>query len=735
MTLLDLARLLVRRAWVLVAVPIVMGATVFVLTQGQPQTYSAHTTLYTGLVSGYGGDNSDGVDYHAVKSAFDNLIGTVEARSTLKTVVLRMLAQRVAAPDSAVAPLHPSTRKQLREILPDSLRRALSPMTAARAEQSLRTALGAHPDLHEAVFSGTTLFSIPRLRSHLNVHRVGNSDLLEIRYTAPDPALCQQTLHLLVKEIKTRSERHRRQQVGDVVSFFADQVDAARQQLNNRATELRDFGVRNEIINYQEQTMAIAQARQRVARNLQQARTQLQATRSARDSLGARIDANLSRLRSNESVLRLRRTLSDLSARQALQMEDEAPGGAVLQRRIDTLRTRLSDELRRLYRLTHSRSGLSSSYILESWLQRVLAVTEANARVGMLEERLASFQERYRALAPLGSQLSGIEREVDIAENQYLELLHSLNQARLRQKMETKSPLQVVDPPIVPTEPAPTNRLFLVAGSAGAGLVLMLGIIVALFLLDGTLRTPRRAEERTGLPLASAYPVHLETPDDAEAESLDRVETVLDAQLLRALQAQDPSMGQDEAAPDVLLVTSTRRTEGKTYVTRRLCDELAGEAYRVLHLVPHAEEEDGGAAGVDVGRYDPDRPTAALTERVGAACRQNDHDLVVVEIPALVEHALPVGLADHTLATLLIVRADRRWARADAHALHSLQSALDTEPLLVLNGTSLDGLDALVGQVPRPRSPLRRRLKRWLRFEYSSPLPFSSKDPTAPSHD
>ena len=724
MTLLDLARLLVRRAWVLVAVPVVMGATVFVLTQGQPQTYSAHTTLYTGLVSGYEGDDSDGVDYRAVKSAFDNLIGTVEARSTLKTVALRMLAQRVAAPDSAAAPLRPRTRTQLRKILPDSLRRALAPMTAARAEQSLRTALGSHPALQEAILSGTTPFSVPRLRSHLSVQRVGNSDLLEMRYTAPDPALCRQTLHLLVKEIKTRRERRQRQQVGDVVSFFADQVDSARQQLNDRVAELRDFGVRNEIINYQEQTKAIAQARQRVARDLQQARTRLQAAQSARDSLGARMDANLARLRSNESVLRLRRTLSDLSAKQALQTEGEVPEGTGLQRRIDTLRTRLSDELRRLYRLNHSRSGLSGTRIVESWLQRVLAVTEANARVGMLEERLASFQERYRTLAPLGSQLSGIKREVDIAENQYLELLHSLNQARLKRKMETQSTLRVVDPPIVPTEPAPTNRLFLVAGSAGAGLVLALGAVLALFLLDGTLRTPRRAEERTGLPLASAYPVRPKALDDAEAEPLDRVETVLDAQLLRALQTQDPSMGREDAAPDVLLVTSTRRTEGKTYVAQRLCAELVGEAYRVLHLSPHDGDE--STAGMDVRTYDTDRPAAALTERVEAVRRQNDHDLVVVEIPALVERALPVGLAQHIRATLLVARADRRWARADAHALRSLQSALDADPLLVLNGTSLDALDALVGQVPRPRSLLRRRLKRWLRFEYRSPLPFSS---------
>ncbi len=723
MTLLDVVRLLARRAWVLVAVPILMGATVFILTQGQPQTYSAHTTLYTGLVSGYEGDNSDGVDYHAVKSAFDNLIGTVEARSTLKTVALRMLARRVAAPDSAAAPLRPSTRKQLRDVLPDSLRRSLASLTAPRAEQSLHAALGSHPSLQEAIFSGTTPFSIPHLRDNLNVQRVGNSDLLEMRYTGPDPALCQQTLQLLVDEVKARRQRRQRQQMGDVVSFFAVQADSARRQLSDRVDQLREFGVRNEIINYQEQTKAIAQARQRVARDLQEARTQLRAARSARDSLETRMDGRLDRLRSNESVLRLRRRLSELSAKKALQVEEEAPTRASLTARIDTLRTRLSDEMRRLYRRSHSRSGLSGERILEPWLQRVLAATEANARVGTLEDRLASFQEQYRTLAPLGSQLSGIRRGVDIAENQYLELLHSLNQARMKRKMETQSALQVVDPPIVPTEPAPTNRLVLVAGAGASGFILALGVVVALFLLDGTLRTPRRAEEKTGLSLAGAYPVHPAAPG-ADADLLARVESILDAQLLRSLQTQDPSMGRGDAAPDVLLVTSTRRTEGKTVVARRLCAELVGEAHRVLHLSPHGEAE--APAGVDVGAYDPDRPTFALTERVEAVRRQNEHDLVVIEIPALVERALPVGLAQHADATLLVVRADRRWSRADTHALQALQAPLEHKPLLVLNGTSLDALDDLVGQVPRVRSPLQRRLRRWLQFEFRASLPFSS---------
>jgi polysaccharide biosynthesis transport protein len=67
--------------------------------------------------------------------------------------------------------------------------------------------------------------------------------------------------------------------------------------------------------------------------------------------------------------------------------------------------------------------------------------------------------------------------------------------------------LVVVDPPVVPDEPASPNRLLILGGGIGAGLVLglLLGLGVEMFLQP--IRTPGRIAQLTGAPTLAMVPV------------------------------------------------------------------------------------------------------------------------------------------------------------------------------------------------------------------------------------
>lgn len=746
MTLLDFIRLLIRQVRLLVLVPLVMGATVFLLTRNQPLEYTAQTTVHTGLVSGASvGEGNDRVDYQAVRSAFDNLISMVEARSTLQTVSLRLIARQLAAPDTGRG-LQPATRRILDEALPPAVRRVLTAPSVEATQQRLEQALDRRPALRKLVLASRTPFGVRGLRAHLDVHRVGASDLLAIRYTTTDPVLCEQTLTVLLREVMTRHERMRQRQMRGVVAFFEAQTQRAEQQLSDRVEQLRRFGIEHEIINYTEQTEAIAQARQQVAHELQEQRMRLKAARRAQDSLRTRLNANLAVVENNDAILRLRQELATASAAQALRtVPGLRPASAIARTDdpfaantpdappLDSLRARLRQSVQRLSALQHTPGGLDSQSLIDRWLERVLAVTEAGARVEVLEERMAAFRRQYRTLSPLGSELAGIEREVDIAENQYLELLQSLNQARMKYKhREMGSTLRVVDAPFVPDKPEPTNRAMLIVGAAAAGFVFTLAGILAIALLDSTLRTPRRAEQATGLSLGGAYPViPPDVPDEASAP-LRRMLRVLDAQLLRALQATLAQRGAGDA-PHLVLVMSTRPGEGKTAVARRLSAVLADATHRVHLFLPTPEAapaSDGEgpsntANRVAVTRYPADTPMTTLTHQIEKASQRmapsGGADVIVAEVPALIERAMPVSLAARAAALFLVTRADHGWARADADALDALRATTRRDPLLVLNGAPFDALDAQVGDTPRPHSTWRRRIKRWARLELRPP--------------
>ncbi len=792
MTLLGFIRLLLRNVRLLVLVPVVVGAATFLLTRGQPKEYTTHATVHTGIVSGYQVDQERGkVDYQAVRSAFDNLIGTVEARSTLQAVALQLLAHGLSPSDSTQGALREAVRDEAGDALPPALRSRLRAATVEATLDRLNRAFPTSEPLRRLVLASKTAVSVDGLRSNLKVHRVGASDLLEVRYTARNAHLAHRTLALLLEEVRSRAGSQRLERLGGVVAFFEKQARRAKDKLDRRVARLRQFGVEHEVINYNEQTEAIAQARERVADALTGERMRLTAARRARDSLARRIGDRRALLQDREGLLQLRQALSAGHARSVLESvgrasgstgsPTEAPATRGALPAVDTVESSLDHSLKRLHALSFSPSGVDRTTLLGRWLDRSMTVTEASSRVDALKARLQEFRDQYRTLAPLGSELAGIEREVDLAENQYLEALRSLNEARTRQKSARgRQSFRIIDAPFVPSKPKPTQRLVLVAGASVAGWVLVLAGLVALSLLDRTLRTPNRAAAATGLELASAYPV-LPRPsglasgstsrgpaagaeaagaeaaeaEEAEAAEQQRMHRILDAQLLRSLQAagvDGPSGG-----PTVLLVASPRPQEGKTTVARRLAHTLAGEGASVRLLqpgsdaAPHASAQPGDPqpgdpqpGGVREDSYSSDAPLSSLPDVLdrlsksgapaekarpsGEEVGRASPDVVLVEVPPLIERALPGDLAARADGTLVVVRADHSWARADSSALDALQAATASPPLLVLNGTSREALDPIVGDLARERSRLRQRLKRWVRLELRAPLAFGHED-------
>lgn len=722
MTLAYLLRMLWKRLPWLVGLPLVVAFTVVGLTRDQPKQYAAHTTLYTGIVSGYSISNTSGgkVDYHAVRSAFDNLVGTIEARDTAEDLAIRLLATYLTAPDSVRQRFNASTGEVLTSVLPRSAQVALTRATVEATAQHVRHTLtsGHAPALHALIYEAKTPFSIRGIRSELKASRIGASDLLEIRYKTTDPFLCKLTLDLLLEVFTARYQTLRQDQVNSVVRFFQEETDAVASELRDHVDRLRRFGVENEIVNYQEQTEAVTMEREETGRQLQMERMRLNAARSALETLENEMTVQADIMRENDAVLRLREQLSALSAQQALR---DTPAPEV-QAEIDTLRSRLSGTLRRLYNLNTSVGGINRTNVVDTWLEKLLIVTESEARVAVLNERMDEFRARYRRLAPLGSELTTINREVDIAENEYLELLHSLNMARMRQQnVRMATDLHVVDAPFLPERPVEGHRMLLVAGAGMAGFVLVTSVFLGLALLNGTLATPKIASAQTGLDVASAYPVVWQ---GAEAPAYqDDLLYRLDMRLIQALQHVEHRGNAGtrslQDTPRLFIVASPCEAEGKTFVAERLACMLRRLGNTVVNTaLPDRMSSNSTVRFESPGDLDVLHPAAATA------------DALVLELPALRHHALPMALLERATATLLVVRADRAWSAADAHTLSVVRAAANRPPLLVANGVSVEALDAVAGDIPRERSPLRTWAKRVLCLEWQRPLPFSS-DTTA----
>mgnify|MGYP000335111674 CR=1 FL=1 len=60
--------------------------------------------------------------------------------------------------------------------------------------------------------------------------------------------------------------------------------------------------------------------------------------------------------------------------------------------------------------------------------------SEAQADLKVLNERKNDFADQYKNYSPIGTRINQQEREIHVTEQSYLEVLHALNMAKMKQK-------------------------------------------------------------------------------------------------------------------------------------------------------------------------------------------------------------------------------------------------------------------------------------------------------------
>jgi capsular exopolysaccharide synthesis family protein len=258
--------------------------------------------------------------------------------------------------------------------------------------------------------------------------------------------------------------------------------------------------------------------------------------------------------------------------------------------------------------------------------QRVIRSAENDAKSASAQEAsLSAGLEAAKAelidLARRGVEYDSRKREVDAGRAVLDSLMARAKQTGVAQDLKTSN-IRIVDPATVPTQPArPRRVLELVIGLV---LGLTLGISLGFFLdyMDATIKTPEDVRKHLGAPLLTIVR-ELEEKGGARPSSLvwDKLASSPFTESYRVLRT---ALGYSwpEAAPRVLVVTSTVPGEGKTTTAINLAATLATTGSRVLlidadmrrpqtHAVLKVRRQPG-LSDLLVGKVAPEKAIQAL---------------------------------------------------------------------------------------------------------------------------
>ena len=736
MTLIRFFKILSSKIKVIVFFSLVAGGIVFYLTKDNKKEFTSKTIISTGVVSGYNleNHNSDSrVDRDYTRNEIENLINLATAYETIEDLSIHLIAHYLHIGQDDVEWINNEGHNEVKALFIGDLSKEI--LSDSTVEATI-VKIGKIKDdvqstgLRNLIYSDHHFFGVDQL-ARIKVRRKGVSDLLEFTYSTSNPIVCMQTLKLLTQIFIKKHKILKENQSQNVLKFFELATKESKRRLALAEDNLLIFREQNNIINYYEQTRFIADKKEDLEELIFKEKMELEGAISSLEKINNQLenrgilsDLNASMLKNRDRISSLTEKLALIDLKDSVSVLEDNNRNQI-QQELFKIEKEIESKTRQIHKTQFTTEGLSSEKLLTKWLTKLIQIETSKSKLDVLNERKKEFGKIYAQFAPWGSKLKKIEREIALAEDAYLENLHSFNQARLHlQNTISALNLGVLDAPFLPIKDNGSKRPILLILAVFTGGFITLSIYVLAEFVDQTLRTPMGASKQMGIPLLGAIPrlpstLQFSNPGYINFPKLKDQATEL---LYQGLQVYGHS---DKDIPQIVVVSSMNKGEGVTFIADLITQRLRKDYKRVLRICPEENKGKQVFEERDTLYYSEQcllgnhKEIYHWIERIKSENDISIYDQILIETTPFLSGKYPLNILNNEMTLLLVARSNRVWKSADRNLLKTLKNLLKLKPLLVLNAVQLDHLEEFTGDIPKPRGKVRQMFKQVAAFNFS----------------
>ncbi len=458
------------------------------------------------------------------------------------------------------------------------------------------SAVGENPDLDSPLVSA--------FQSRTKVEPVRNSRIVDIHFEARDPALAARVTNEIVRTYIDQSLETKLGAAKDAVRWLSERIDEERRKVEEAETALlqykeqhqiiTDFSSDSEKITAQKlaslnEQVVDAQARRVEAETRYQQALALENNPELLDSIPDVLK--------NELVQNIKKMEVDIYNRMSeLSRKYGAnhPQMIAIRTELDELKKQKVKEARRVL------GALRNEY-------RLAVAREESVKKALEAQKTESLDMNKKAI-----QYGVLQRQAESSRNIYELLVKRFKETSLTEEMKTGN-IRVVDRAEIPQSPIKPRKQMNLLLAVVVGLLGGLGLAFFIEYLDNTIKMPDEVKDYLKIPYLGPVPefagvaavpkfaedlVMVQAPKSTAAEAFRGVRTGI-------------LFSSADIKPQVILVTSSGPTEGKTTCAANLAVTLAHAGDRValvdcdmrkprLHKMFHCER-DKGVSSVVVG--------------------------------------------------------------------------------------------------------------------------------------
>src|SRR5690606_19920430 len=414
---------------------------------------------------------------------------------------------------------------------------------------------------------------------NLQIKRANYSDYINIEYTSVNPELSAFATNTLVEEIIRYNNQMSSARLDRSLEYYTRLVQQKREELDEKSEALKTFKASNQVINFNAENEANVSQIANLEIRKQEEERNVYRLRLAIESLTRRLNETggaSGGVSNNARLIEVREEINKLN-RQLRDSNDPS-----LQNRIDSLRAIQIELAGASTAFSQDGQRITRSDLLEEREQLRIELAVAERSLNSILSTLSLLKGNTTGLASKEATIAGLQREVDLAAQEYLEAQEKYNIARNTSQGSISSIKQVLfGQPAVKPESSKI-WIFTALGWALSFSLCVVAIILLEF-VDTSIKTVPQLENLSGIPVLGAINnidskrVDLGGVFSKNNDLDDVPEVELYRRLIRKIRYEIESK-----KSKVILVTSTKQGEGKSFLILSLAYSLSLIQKKVL---------------------------------------------------------------------------------------------------------------------------------------------------------
>lgn len=572
MDLLLLAKVLWRKKWILVAIPLLAAGAAYFFTMDTIEKYRAYAQVATGFTQNDQVTLSDEkFNLRDADVKFSNLLNTMNSAIPINLTIYRLLLHDLESdePNRTPANFHP-TKEEVEEVK-KYLHKKLEefqPIAISDKEYNL-----------VKKFLNAYQYTYPKVAEGMYIWRVMNTDNIQIDFTTDNARVSALAANSFADEFIRYYNAQKVERTGQSVEFLKQIMDEKKTAYDQKTETQKIFKSSNSVVDVQRdgeakfgQLQDLERQRDEIASRIQKLELTIQRLNEEIRGLGSPGQSTVN----NQRIIELREKIARTNERYITTGSSNQVLLDSLNMYREQLRIQMDASSRQI-------SASASPAVTLADLQSRLKDAEIDLKVersnySSTQSKISNLKYMVSGFANKEATIDAIQKEIELAQQEYLDAVNKYNEAKNR--LITSSTLRKVLAASPPPYPESSKR-YLVIGLAGfSSFAICFLAIIGLELIDVSIRTPEKFKRTVGLPLAGT----LNKIDSKNFnirsyfnQTTNNEETEMYKSLLRKFRHEVEASGNK-----VFLFTSPKKKEGKTFVIFSLAYVLSLINKRVL---------------------------------------------------------------------------------------------------------------------------------------------------------